>query len=198
MDSARDQVTLSQNLRLLFDQLIRGEASGVSQLQLEQVDHYLLLSRQNLDIELSSYRSAVDDLKVSLGLSPSAPIVLDEHMLRPFIKAFSSIDAWQRNPRRSLETLSALHNMLPRLDELKVGGRSVAQVADGTIPEAAFLRACIEAAGQQRMILKDEQAARDDRNAVELRIRKLARSLILTHRNYEVQRRGLELARARG
>jgi hypothetical protein len=53
---------------------------------------------------------------------------------------------------------------------------------------------CIEAAGKQRTILKDEQAARDERNTLELRIRKLARGLILTHKNYAVQSRRLELA----
>ena len=194
VDSARDQLTLTEDIHRLLDELIRGERSGVSQLQLEQVDHYRLLSRQNLDIEMSSYRSAVDELKVSLGLPPSAPIVLDERILQPFIKAFSGIDAWQHNPRRQLDALSALHHRLPRLVELTIGGRSLTQVADGTIPEEEFLRVCIEAAGKQRAILKDEQAARDERDALELRIRKLARGLILTHRNFTVQSRLLELA----
>lgn len=43
------------------------------------------------------------------------------------------------------------------------------------------------------MNLKDEQAARDERDALELRIRKLARGLILTYRSYEVQRKRVEL-----
>ena len=194
VDSTRDQLKLTEDIRRLFDELIRGERSGVSGLQLEQVDHYRLLAQQNLDIEMSSYRSGVDELKVSLGLPPSTPIVLDERILQPFIKAFSSIDAWQQNPKRQLGTLSALHNRLPRLGELTIGGRSLGQVTDGTIPEEEFLRACVEAAGKQRTVLKDEQAARDERNALELRIRKLARGLILTHRNYPVQRGRLELA----
>ena len=89
-------MTLTHSIRTLFEVLIRGEASGVSQSQLAQVDHYLLQSRQDLDLEMSSYRSAVDDLKVSLGLAPSTPIVLDERILQPFVKAFGSIDAWQQ------------------------------------------------------------------------------------------------------
>ncbi len=194
LDSTRNQVALTENIRRLFDELIHGEASGVSQLQLEQVDQYLLVSRQSLDIELSSYRSAVDELKVSLGLPPSTPIVLDERILQPFVKAFSSIDIWQRNPRRQLGTLRALHDRLPKLDDVSVGGRSVAQVADGRIPEAEFLRACLEAAGKRLMVFKDEPPQRDVRNALELRIRKLARGLILTHRNYDVQRKALELS----
>jgi hypothetical protein len=194
VDSARDQVTLTHNMRTLFGELIRGEASGASQSQIAQIDHYLLLSRQDLDLEMSSYRSAIDDLKVSLSLPPSVPIVLDERILQPFVKAFSSIDAWQRDPRQQLGLLAALHHRLPPLNDLTIGGRSVAQVASGTIPEAEFLRACIEAASKERTILKDDQAANDQRNARELRIRKMARGLILTHKNYEVQRSGLELA----
>ena len=73
IDSARDQLTLTENIRRLFEELIRGEASGVSQLQLDQVGLYLLQSRQNLDLELHNYRTAVDELKVLLGLPPSAP-----------------------------------------------------------------------------------------------------------------------------
>ena len=166
----------------------------MSQSQIAQVDHYLLQSRQDLDLEMSSYRSAVDELKVSLGLPPSAPIVLDERILQPFVKAFSSIDAWQRSPRQDLGLLAALHHRLPPPNDLTIGGRSVAQVALGTISEAEFLQACIEVASKERAILKDEQAARDERDSLELRIRKLARGLILTHKNYGVQRSGLELA----
>jgi hypothetical protein len=194
VDSARDQVRLTHNMRTLFGELIRGEASGVSRSQIAQVDHHLLLSRQSLDLEMSSYRSAVDELKVSLGVPPSAPIVLDERILQPFVQAFSSIDAWQRDPRQQLGLLAALHHRLPPLNDLTIGGRSVAQVASGTIPEAEFLQACAEAASKERTILKDEQAANDQRDARELRIRKMARGLILTHKNYEVQRSGLELA----
>jgi hypothetical protein len=193
IDSARDQLALTENIRRLFDELIRGEASGVSQLQLEQVDLYLLQSRQNLDLELTSYRTAVDELKLLVGLPPSVPIVLDERILQPFVKAFRSIDVWQRNPRRQLGMLGALHNRLPRLPELKIGGRSLAHVAQGTIPEVEFLLACTEAATKRRMNLKDEQAARGERDSLELRIRKLARGLILCYRRYEVERKRVEL-----
>jgi hypothetical protein len=194
IDSARDQVTLTENLRRLFDLLIHGEASGVSQLQVDQIDYSLLLARQDLDFEMNSYASAVDELKVSLGLPASAPLVLDERILQPFIKAFTSIATWQRNPRRQLGMLGALHNRLPRLDELKIAGRSLPQVALGTIPEADFLQACVEAAAKRRAILKDAQTEQVQRDALELRIRKLARSLLLTRRNHDVHRKSLELA----
>ena len=194
IDSARDRFNLTKNVRQLFDELIRGEASGVSQLHLDLLDHHLLLSQQDLEVAMCSYRSAVDELKVLLGRPPGAAVVLDEHILEPFRKAFRTIDAWQHNQRRQLGTLGKLRNRLPQLNEVTIGGRSVAQVADGKIAEAEFLRACTEAADKKRGIRKDGPAARDDRDALDLRIRNLARGLVLTHRNYEFQRRGLELA----
>ena len=58
VDSTRDRLTLTENIRQLFDELIRGEASGVSQLQLDCLDHLSSALTANLDIEMSSYRSA--------------------------------------------------------------------------------------------------------------------------------------------
>lgn len=194
IDSARAQLTLTKELRVLFDELLRGGASGVSQLQLEVIDRHLLLSEQYFDSEMASYRSTVDDLKGSLGLPPGLLMVVDEQILQPFFKIFSDIDSWQHNPRRQLATLNKLHHRLPRLDDVVIGGRSVAQVANGRVFEAEFLLACAEEAAKYRGTPKDEAAARDKRDALELRIRKLARELISTHRNYELQRRSLEVA----
>lgn len=194
VDSARDRLTLTKTVRQLFDELIRGEASGVRQLHLDLLDQHLLLSQQDLDVAICSYRSAVDELKVLLGRPPGAAVVLDEHMLEPFRKAFRTIDAWQHNHRRQLGTLGKLRNRLPRLNEVTIGGRTVAQVAAGKIAEAEFLLACTEAADKKRAIRTDGRAARNDRDALDLRVRNLARRLVLTHRNYEVLRRGLELA----
>jgi hypothetical protein len=194
VDSARDQVAAITNMRQLFDELLHGGASGLSSLHLDLVDQFLLLSRQNLDTELERYRSAVDVLKVSIGLPPSTAIVVDEQMLEPFRNGFSNVDAWQHSPKRDLAALSKLHSRLPRLVDIAISGRSVAQIADGRIPEVEFLQVCAEAAAKERGIPKDEMAAQDGRHTLDLRIRKLARSLILTHKNYEVQRRGLELA----
>ena len=82
VDSARAKVALAENMRRLFKQMIQSGEGGVSQLQIDQVEHYLLLSRQSLDIDLVGYRSAVDQIKVSLGLPASTPIVVDERSAR--------------------------------------------------------------------------------------------------------------------
>ena len=111
--------------------------------------------------------------------------MLDEHILEPFRKAFRTIDAWQHNHRRQLGTLGKLHNRLPRLNEVTIGGRSVAQVADGKIAEADSAGVPPKQRTRNGGFRRTERAARDDRDALELRIRKLARGLVLTHRNYD-------------
>ncbi len=178
----------------LVDQLIQSQRSAVSRLQVDQVDHYLLLARQNLAIELVGYRSAVDELKVSLGLPVSLPIMLDERILEPFRTSFAAVDRWQRNPGRQLNELAAIHNGLPRLEDVKIGGRSLVEAAQDALPEEPFLQACVEVARKNRPVLKDDQAAADDQNAWELRVREMVRRLILQHKSFETARKGLELS----
>jgi hypothetical protein len=194
VDSARDQVALAENMHQLFEELGQGQAAGVSRLQVDQVDQYLLLARQGLADELTSYRSAADELKVSLGLAPGTPLVLDERILGPFTTAFAAIDAWQRNPRRLLTELPAMRDRLPQLEDLKIGGRTLHDVIQGTLVEEPLLLTAIEVARTHRPILKDDHVGLDDRNVLELRIRSLVRSLILIHKNFDLERRRLELA----
>jgi hypothetical protein len=119
---------------------------------------------------------------------------MDEIILRPFTTVFIAIDAWQRNPNRQLQELTAIHDRLPRLEDLKIGGRSLLEVVQGTLPEEEFLVSCVDVARKHRPLLDDASAAPDDRNALELRIRRLVRGLILIQKNYEVGRKRLELA----
>jgi hypothetical protein len=194
LGSARDQMALVENMRRLFAELIKSEGSGVSGLQLDLMDQSILLSRQTSATELVNYRSASDELKGSLGLPLATPLVLDEIILRPFTTVFIAIDAWQRNPNRQLQELTAIHDRLPRLEDLKIGGRSLLEVVQGTLREEEFLGRCVDVARSHRPTLDDASAAPDDRNALELRIRRLVRNLILIQKNYEVGRKRLELA----
>ena len=194
VDSARDQVALAENMHRLFNQMIQSQKSGVSRLEIDQIEQILLLKRQNLAIELVSFRSAIDELKVSLGLPVSTPIVLDERMLEAFRTIFATIDGWQRNPSRQLNELAAIHNRLPQLEDLKIGGRSLVEATRKTLPEEPFLETCVGVARKNRPVLKDDHGAADDRNAWELRIRQMVRGLLLAHKNYETARKGQELS----
>jgi hypothetical protein len=194
VDSTREQVAFVESMLRLYQELIQGEASGLSRLQVDQVDDYLLRSRGELADALTGYRSAVDELKVSLGLPPSTPVVPDQRILGPFTTAFVAMAAWQRDPNRNLNQLTAVHDLLPRLEDVKIGGRYLHEVIQGTLAEEPFLLSCIEAARTHRAILRDDHSASDDRNALEFRIRRSIRDLIRIHKNYELERRRLELA----
>ena len=174
----------------LYQELIQGEASGLSRLQVDQVDDFLQRSRGELADALTDYRSAVDELKVSLGLPPGTPLVLDQRVLGPFTTAFTSMAAWQRDPNRTLAQLTAVHDRLPRLEDTKIGSRSLHEVIQGTLAEEPFLLRCIEAARTHRAIPRDDHSASDDRNALEFRIRRSIRDLIRIHKNYELDAGG--------
>ena len=143
----------------LYDKMFQDKLSGLSQLHVDLVGEFLQTSRQGLAIDVATYRTAVDDLKVSLGLPPGTSVVIDDRVLAPFATSFIAIHRWQRNPSRQLEELPALHDRLPRLEELKIGGHSVAEVVQGTLFEEQFLRSCIDVARNHRPILKDANAA---------------------------------------
>jgi len=193
VDSTRHQVAFAENMRSLYEELIRGEASGVSQLQVDQVHDYLERARQEHVDALTDYRTAVDELKVALGLPPGTPVVLDQRILGPFTTAFTAIDGWQRDPNHTLGQLKALHDRLPRLEDLKIGGQSLLEVIQGNLPLEPFLLKYSEAARTDRPIKRDDHAASDDPNAQALRIRRLIRDLIRIHKNYELERSRLEL-----
>jgi hypothetical protein len=194
VEAARGQVALANNLRVLFEELIQGQAAGVSRLQLDELEHSLLLYRQTLADELTSYRSAADEFKVSLGLPPGTSLVLDESMLGPFTTVFLATDAWQRSPKHVLTELPVLHDRLPRLEDVKIGAWLLRDVVQGNLCEEPFLQTAVEVARTHRPTLKNDQAGLDDRNASELRIRTLVRNLILIHKNYDLERKRPELA----
>ena len=194
VDSARDQAAMAANMRRLFEELLKVQVPAVSQLQLEQIESYLLVSQQSLALSLANYRSAVDDLKVLLGLPVSTPLVLDERVLVPFTTVFRATDDWFREPDRRLDRLTAIHDRLPRLEDRKVGGHSLLEVIKGTLPEERFLEECTAFARPHRSILKDDRAPLEDRNPIELGIRNVVRTLIAAHKGYNVDRARLEVA----
>ncbi len=61
------EVAFAENTLVLYRELIKGEASGLSQLQVDQADDYIQSSRQGFADALTSYWTAFDELKVSFG-----------------------------------------------------------------------------------------------------------------------------------
>jgi hypothetical protein len=114
-----------ESLAKLYQELIQGEASGLSRLQVDQVMQRLILGRQALFGDKITYRSQMDQFKMQLGMPPDLPLVIDMDLAQPFYDVFDAVDVWQRKPDRSLDDLPAIIAKIPELEDVDVEGRSV-------------------------------------------------------------------------
>ena len=121
----RRNVAFYENLVRLYQELIQGEASGLSQLQVDQVQSQLISARQALFLDKVTYRVGLDTYKMQMGLPPDLPLVLDQSFLgTPFYNVFDAVDNWQKNPDRSLSELPGIIGKIPALQDIDIDGRS--------------------------------------------------------------------------
>jgi hypothetical protein len=109
----------------VYTALISGEASGLTQLQLDQVEQQLQNARQTLIQAKNTYRTNLDDFKMQMGLPPDTPLILDRRINRTFKQVYDEVDEWQRDPKRELDLLDVFANRLPQLRDVVIDGRSV-------------------------------------------------------------------------
>ncbi len=170
VEIARKNVAFYENLVNLYNELIQGEASGLSNLQVDQVTNSLIGARAGLFGLKITYRTALDSFKMQLGMPPDTPIVIDQHMVQPFYDVFSAVDNWQRNPNRTLAELPGIIKNLPDLEDIDVEGRSVlglyrnyearrrAFVAEDEDPLEDQLQAAVRIALEYRLDLMNARA----------------------------------------
>ena len=97
-ENARGNIAALESMIRVLRDLIQSCPSGLSQLQLDQVDASLQQARIHLLDERQHYRDQLDALKVRLGLSPHAPVALDKGDLARFRKTFQDADLWCADP----------------------------------------------------------------------------------------------------
>jgi hypothetical protein len=114
-----------EQLVKVYRELIQGESSGLSQLQLDQVDSNLQTARSAMVTDKLTYRNDLDQFKIQMGMPPDVPLILDRSLTRPFAKTFNDIDEWQRDPRRDLTDLPKIAAQLPKLEDVVIDGHSV-------------------------------------------------------------------------
>ena len=121
-----------ENLVKLYQELIQGESSGLSQLQVDQVMSQLIGARQTLFNDKVTYRTGLDQFKMQLGMPPDTPIVMDQSFLGvPFYKVFDAVDDWQKRPDRNLDELPGIIGKIPAAP----GHRHRWAVGPGHLPE---------------------------------------------------------------
>lgn len=114
-----------EQLKKVYEELVQGESSGLSQLQVDQIDSQVQNARRQLVTDRTAYRGALDAFKIQLGMPPDVPIMLDRSLTKPFKDVFDDIDEWQRDPKRDLADLPKYADRLPKLQDINIDGRSV-------------------------------------------------------------------------
>ena len=197
VENARRNVLALERLLAVVRELNQGQASGLTQLDLDRIDGALEQTRRGLAGALRQYRDKLDALKVELGLAPGAPIVADRGSLAAFREGSEAIDAWSRDPNREMTDLPRLAGHLPVLGDVLVGGHSVFAALDLAPDqlETVLTAAARVARGNRPAAAKggprDPAAAAA---ALELRVRNRVRSLDETRLAYRLRLRSLVLA----
>jgi hypothetical protein len=142
-DIENDQQTLASFQRYLT--LYKGSlggGSGISQLQVDQMDQQVQNTLQTIITDTLQYRTALDQFKFSIGLPPDLPLVLDRSLLNPIRRVFFRIEAWSKlgDNQRDNEDLKGFIDELPKLTDVIVDGRPVvAYFADAKLREDVLL-----------------------------------------------------------
>ena len=112
----------------VYKELVNGESSGLTQLQVDQVNQNVQNARSTLIQAQTQYRNDLDMFKIQLGMPPDVPLVIDRTRTRPFKLIFEEIDKWATSPKRELAQLDDIVARLPDLEDLVLEGRSVQDV----------------------------------------------------------------------
>ena len=113
-----------EQLVALYEQLIEGESSGLSQLQVDQVKSQVVSARSSLIGDILTLRNNIDSFKQQLGLPPDTPMVPDLSLFQPYLDVFTEIDEWQRDTKRRLEDIPRIVGKIPALEDIVLDGHS--------------------------------------------------------------------------
>ncbi len=108
----------------VYTELIKGEASGLTQLQLDQLDANLQNARITLLQTRNTFRGDLDAFKLQMGLPPDTPLMVERNLTRRFSDVYNSIETWARKPGRQLAELNTIAARLPELEDVLVDGHS--------------------------------------------------------------------------
>jgi len=124
VENNRRNIAQYEQLVRVYRELIQGESSGLSQLQLDQIESGLYNAKQALVNTRVVYRIDLDSFKMQMGLPPDTPLIPDRTLTRRFKDVYESVDDWQRDPRRELSQLPGFAERLPKLTDVVLDGRS--------------------------------------------------------------------------
>jgi len=198
-ENSRGNIAALENMIRVLRDLIQKLSSGLSQLQLDQVDASLQRARIHLLDERQHYRDQLDAVKVRLGLSPHAPVAFDKGDLAQFRKTFQDADLWCADPKGDHVDLPKIAGQLPILKDVVIDGHSAAAVAMSNVEarpsEEEFLTGVARVAlGNKNRGVQDDAGNREsDAAGLELKVRAVSRRLLRIRFAYEFERRSFVL-----
>jgi hypothetical protein len=157
-------VAYFEQLANLYAQLIEGESSGLTQLQVDQIRSQVLSARSSLINDILTLRNANDSFKQQLGLPPDTPMVPDLSLYQPYLDTFTEIDEWQRLKNRKLEEIPKIVNKIPELPDIVLDGHSLLGMYKNTTTYdneedlEATLQAAVRIALEYRLDLMNTRA----------------------------------------
>jgi hypothetical protein len=188
VDNAMRNIAIHENYTKVLMELVKGEASGIEQMDTDRSEETLQMARVELLGNNQKFRNKLDEFKVELGLSPRARIVPDRGSIAKFRVVFHQAARWFTKPDRDLSELDALASQLPGLEDIRIDGLSV-QEALGvqTDLHETLLNAGASLAIKNRGLTPAHTLAEEDQ--IELRVRRQTRRLLETSGAYQVEKR---------
>jgi hypothetical protein len=100
-----------------------GASSGISQLQVDQIDQNLQAARGSLITAQVTYRNLLDQYKMQLGLPPDTPLIPDVGLIQGFRDVFRELLDWQARDNHSPTELPGIIGRLPQLQNVTLDDR---------------------------------------------------------------------------
>lgn len=141
IENDRATVVAFERLSRIYKELVKGAASGISQLQVDQIDRSLRTTESQLVQDEAQYRIAIAQYRIQLGLPPDTPVILDRSLLASFNKVFREVNDWSARDDRDPEELLGIVAKLPTLEDIVVDGRPVLGSRDPEVLEGMILAA---------------------------------------------------------
>ncbi|WP_165218948.1 hypothetical protein [Aquisphaera insulae] len=161
----RRNLAYFEQLAALYEELIEGESSGLTKLQVDQIRSNVLGARSTLISDILVLRNQIDQFKQQLGMPPDTPLVPDLSLVQPYLNVYNDIDDWQRAANRKLDDIPKIVNKIPELEDIVLDGRSVLGIYKGSTTYdnedelEATLQAAVRIAAEYRLDLMNNRAA---------------------------------------
>ena len=143
-----------------YEELAGGEASGLTQQNVDQVRIQLQQNRSQLISQTIALRNQLDQYKIQLGLPPDLPLTLDRKPIEGFVKVFRDIQRWSEKEDREIEEVRQYIRELPEFPDIVIEGRSLAAIVEDTTGEIDnFILIAQRVALENRLDLQNARAA---------------------------------------